>query len=583
MTNRVEIRVTVNGDLVGSELSKIEGQAKNSANRQSSIWNDLNNKVGNVFKGIGGVAAGALGIGLSGPLAGAGAAVLAFGAIAAPTFSKVEKALTSTGTAGATALAALDPAQKGLYNNVKQLETSFDGLATKMEPVVTQILGMATHTAGDLLPALDKMATTGSTIVMDFLTPMNKLLESPFFANFLDQMSQLGSQIAPVVGQSLTKLLVVFMQMFLQAGPAAVQILNQLLPALVDIVGSLVPVVAGVTKLVAVTINWLAQNHLLIPALGLLGAAIIAVTATMDTNPILLMITGLVLFEGAIAHVWQTSQTFRNVVTTVFADVGKVVLTFAELWLDEMHVVSNIFLDVVGIIIHGAADAFGWVPGVGGKLKEAARAFDGFKDDVNNVFNSAHAKIEGWKTDLNNMPKKVALQGDISDLTTKLNSAKAQLKDPNLTATRRAQIQANIAQLQSQIQYAKDLLNFINGKTVTTYIQTVYNPPKTGGLKYMAHGGIVGAAGGGPRSNLVEVGEHGRELVNLPPGSTVHSNPDTERMLAEGGGGLHITLELGPSFQRLGLSTAQLEDLRYTIRQKGGKGADSVQRALGQN
>lgn len=51
-----------------------------------------------------------------------------------------------------------------------------------------------------------------------------------------------------------------------------------------------------------------------------------------------------------------------------------------------------------------------------------------------------------------------------------------------------------------------------------------------------AHGGIASAATGGMRSGLVEVGEHGRELLRLPPGAHVMSNPDSERALASGGG-----------------------------------------------
>jgi hypothetical protein len=59
-----------------------------------------------------------------------------------------------------------------------------------------------------------------------------------------------------------------------------------------------------------------------------------------------------------------------------------------------------------------------------------------------------------------------------------------------------------------------------------------------------AHGGIASAATGGMRSGLVEVGEHGRELVRLPPGAHVMSNPDTERALAGGGGGGVAVLEV---------------------------------------
>lgn len=50
-----------------------------------------------------------------------------------------------------------------------------------------------------------------------------------------------------------------------------------------------------------------------------------------------------------------------------------------------------------------------------------------------------------------------------------------------------------------------------------------------------ASGGITGAAGGGPRGNEVLVGEQGPEIVDLAPGSMVHSNPDSMRMLQGGG------------------------------------------------
>lgn len=45
--------------------------------------------------------------------------------------------------------------------------------------------------------------------------------------------------------------------------------------------------------------------------------------------------------------------------------------------------VVDIFLAGVEWIVRGAASAFGWVPGVGAKLKGAARAIEGFRDDAN--------------------------------------------------------------------------------------------------------------------------------------------------------------------------------------------------------
>lgn len=537
MANKVEIRVTVNGDAVSAELAAIEGETRASAGRQKSAWDKLSSGIGNAFKGASGLAAGALGVGLSGPLAAAGAAVAGFAALAAPTLDKVDKALTTTGKAGQKAWAALDPAQRGIANNIKALEGQFNKAATAFEPVVASVTGLAAKVGGDLIPAISKLAPAGAKVIDAFLRPLDALLSSPMFGKFIDQMSQLAVQVAPVLGQSLAKLLVVFMQMFEQAGPAAVQIINELIPALVDMVSGLVPVVAAVTKVVAAVIHWLSVNHLLIPALIAVGVAIAFASGGLS-----LIIPAIALAVGGLVHLWQTSQTFRNVVTDAFSAVGQAVLTWAELFLDEMHIVTNIWLTAVGVIVNGAAQAFGWVPGVGGKLKEAAAGFNTFKNDVSNVFNAAHTKIEGWKTDLANMPKVVRLEGNINDLTAKLNNAKHQLADPNLTATRKSEIRAGIAQLQAALAEARRELDAINGKTSTTYVNTVYVSTHAA---EKASGGITGAAGGGPRGNLTLVGEHGRELVSLPPGAMVHSNPDTERMLGQGSGGgvLRIVFE----------------------------------------
>jgi TP901 family phage tail tape measure protein len=96
-----------------------------------------------------------------------------------------------------------------------------------------------------------------------------------------------------------------------------------------------------------------------------------------------------------------------------------------------------------------------------------------------------------------------------------------------------------------------------------------------------AHGGEVSAAAvGGPRGGMVMVGEQGPELVRLPFGSTVHSNPDTQRMLAGGGGGysgqpIQVNFILDGRAQ----AKALIDPLRGEIRVLGG----NVQTALGVN
>lgn len=91
-----------------------------------------------------------------------------------------------------------------------------------------------------------------------------------------------------------------------------------------------------------------------------------------------------------------------------------------------------------------------------------------------------------------------------------------------------------------------------------------------------AHGGIVGAASGGVHSGLRMVGEHGPELAELPPGTRIHSNPDTQRMMSGGNGGGAVTLVVQSGGSKL--DDLLVEILRNAVRVKG---AGSVQTLLG--
>jgi hypothetical protein len=103
-------------------------------------------------------------------------------------------------------------------------------------------------------------------------------------------------------------------------------------------------------------------------------------------------------------------------------------------------------------------------------------------------------------------------------------------------------------------------INGLDGRVanvgVTTTYTTTYRTngtPAMGFSRYPgeAHGGITGAASGGPRGNWTMVGEQGRELVKLPAGSQVIPHGGTEAMMGShrgsggrGGGGNHYTLNV---------------------------------------
>lgn len=69
-------------------------------------------------------------------------------------------------------------------------------------------------------------------------------------------------------------------------------------------------------------------------------------------------------------------SNLRSNLVVVSAIIGRVVLP-------AIRLMAKQFLDTVGAILTGAAKAFGWVPGVGPKLKRAAAQFKTFRDSVN--------------------------------------------------------------------------------------------------------------------------------------------------------------------------------------------------------
>lgn len=88
----------------------------------------------------------------------------------------------------------------------------------------------------------------------------------------------------------------------------------------------------------------------------------------------------------------------------------------------------------------------------------------------------------------------------------------------------------------------------------------------------MRTGGIKGAAVGGVRDGLTEVGEEGRELVRLPQGSMVYPHANTEQMRTMGGGGgggpMVLQLEIIGNDTDTGRFIADL--LNKTVRLRGG-------------
>lgn len=167
-------------------------------------------------------------------------------------------------------------------------------------------------------------------------------------------------------------------------GKVLIQIGNKLIPIIekassfishhTTIVATLAGVVGGV----------------LLVAMGSFLATWIATNLAFMATPIGAIITGIVALVAALVYAWKHSETFRNVVLgawhAVQVGVGNAVAAIINYYVRPM---VKAYLWLAKTIVGAINSAFGWIPGLGGKLKKAKKAVDDFAHDTDQT-------LKGW-------------------------------------------------------------------------------------------------------------------------------------------------------------------------------------------
>jgi len=558
-------------------------------------------------------------------LVGAGAAVGVFGAAVAPQISKLKevntaqdaynKAVTDYGKNSSQAstalkkyhgeLASLNPAQKAAFTSFSSLKQAFgewsDSLSSSTLPVFTH--GM--NGLKNILPLLSPLVRSTAKELGGMTKQFEAFSKTQKFKDLVKQFSDFAAgALKNVIGGVKSLALTLsgwvtsagfkdFLAMGSKEGPGLATMFKNLaefVGKFVSAAGPMAGLSMKVLEIMADVLNNIPMGVLKILAPAILGivAALRAWTIAqaafnlvMDANPITLIVLALVALGVALSIAWHKSETFREIVVTAWEVIQRGALMMVKLVLQGLKFLVNAYLSFVGVVVHGAAKAFGWVPGLGGKLKQADKAFQNLKQGVNSKFDSMIHKVNDWDKSVVNGTRERKLKMRIDDWNNKIESAKKKLK--TVPPEKKAALKANIADLQAKVRSARSQLATIKSKTVVIDINervrktgVTRDSVLTGSYGY-AHGGIVGAAaGGGPRSNSVMVGEQGAEIVDLPTGSRVRSNADTRRIMGQGGGGgmqpFVLQVVLGDS------KTVDLliDPLRKSVQKRGG-----VQAALG--
>jgi hypothetical protein len=223
----------------------------------------------------------------------------------------------------------------------------------------------------ELTKQSDKLGNTMSGKDLDAIKAATKA-KREWQATITGVQIQLGRYLFPAVAKVSTSLLK--LSGFVERNGAVMK-------PLIATVAVLAATVWAVNK---ASMAWAATQKALAVATKVLAAAQWVLNAAMRANPILLVVTLVAALAAGLIYAYKHSEKFRNIVDGAFKAISSaasfmwntVLKPIFRLWL-------NTWFTIIGALVNGAASAFGWVPGLGGKLKKAAAAFNKFRDDVN--------------------------------------------------------------------------------------------------------------------------------------------------------------------------------------------------------
>jgi hypothetical protein len=233
----------------------------------------------------------------------------------------------------------------------------------------------------------------------------------------------------------------------------------------------------------------------------------------MAANPIGLVILAIAGLTLAVINAWNTSEGFRSAMKRIFdvLQIGWNGLAYGAVV--ALQTIGISFLDFAHTVIDSAARAFGWVPGLGPKLREAADKIDTFK-------NQANASLERIK----------------NNLKVNLDTSVAQLQYDKMVAGMTAHPVSIPVALSTN--YTSGMINVAGVGRV--------NVGQLGGSGTLSVGTGVKAsmrAGGGPVDSGMPyiVGEKGPELIIPRQSGHVIDAASTQAMSKKGNGAaLHI-------------------------------------------
>lgn len=252
-------------------------------------------------------------------------------------------------------LAVLGPALVGV----------FGALTPVFQALVGPLTAFAQQLVGALLPVLPQLTDALVQLVPSLAALATALIPlAPLLVQLVSQGIVILAELLPP--------LIPFIQLFASALTAVMSI-----PGGSAVLAAIALAVGGIAVAINAIIGPLTAILKLLPLLGIeFDVALLPVIATVGGVVLAVAALGI-----AFAIAWNKSKTFQAIVVAAINGIKDVII-------DWVQINAKLILGFFDLIISGAAHAFGWIPGLGGKLKSANDKFDEFSNGVNDALNA---------------------------------------------------------------------------------------------------------------------------------------------------------------------------------------------------
>lgn len=475
-------------------------------------------------------------------------------------------------------IAAMPPATAKAASAFANFKATLTDWSDKLAPKTMPVLTKALDTLSLLLPKLTPLVSGIAGVLQGLMDTLYGKVKKGELDHFIEMFTKFSvKSLKDVVRWSkelfdgiksvvVSKTFQDFMDQVTKSGPGMVDTLKSLAEFVGKFIAAAGPMAGLQFKILGVLaddLNAIPMSVMKILAPTILGIA--AALTILSLSPVGLWITGIVLLTVAITELVRHWDDVKKVIKVVFDWVKKNWPLLVEILAGPIGFVAVQIIKHWGDIKKGMKAAWDWIhrnvltpianfftktiPGAAVKLWHGIRdAFNSVKTKVGDVWKWVTDKSQKVVNFFKDMPGKItrATKGMFNGIKDAFKSA------INVIIRGWNNLKFTIGKIS------------VLGKTV--FPGVTINTPN---IPQLAHGGI--SSGG-----MTLVGENGPEMVHLPSGSHVKSNPDTMSNRGNGGDQRVILEFAAPA----GTAEALLfEIFRKGIRVRGG----NVQTVLGRN